>query len=115
MLTVGLFAVSTGLAQGIRGVTRRMPTVVPGQTASQFFAAGGLPLNPVNPALATIPGAPQNAGAGGRGFVAAPMPAIRPVTLPMTQQPQRPGPGAPQVGPVYSASPRATPVGAARR
>lgn len=115
MLTLGLFAVSTSLAQGIRGVTRRMPTVVPGQTASQFFAAGGLPLNPANPALATIPGAPQNTGAGNRGFVSAPMPAIRPNTSPNAQQTQRPAPGLPQAGPVYSASPSTTPVGAHRR
>ena len=79
-LILALFAVtaSTAWAQGIRGVTRRTPTVIPGQTASQFFAAGGLPLNPVNPALANVPGASQNAGAGNRGFAAAPLPMVRP-------------------------------------
>ena len=79
-LVLGLFAVaaSTAWAQGIRGVTRRTPTVIQGQTASQFFAAGGLPLNPVNPALANVPGASQNGGGGIRGFAAAPQPMVQP-------------------------------------
>lgn len=81
---VCLFAVSPALAQGIRGVTRRTPTVVYGQNASQFFAAGGLPLNPVNPALANVPGASQNGAMGGRGFVASPVPVARPGVVPGT-------------------------------
>jgi len=81
---VCLFAASTASAQGIRGVTRRTPTVVYGQNASQFFAAGGLPLNPVNPALANVPGASQNGGTGGRGFVASPVPAVRHGGFPAT-------------------------------
>lgn len=72
-----LFVASTAFAQGIRGVTRRTPTVVYGQNASQFFAAGGLPLNPVNPGLANVPGASQIAGMGTRGLVSSPVPAIR--------------------------------------
>lgn len=70
--------VGAAMAQGIRGVTRRSPTLVPGQMASQFFAAGGLTLNPVNPALATIPGAGQGAVPGARGFVSMPGQFVRP-------------------------------------
>lgn len=72
-----LCVASTAFAQGIRGVTRRTPTVVYGQNASQFFAAGGLPLNPVNPGLANVPGAAQNAAMGTRGLVSSPVPALR--------------------------------------
>jgi len=75
---LGLVVAGSGWAQGIRGVTRRTPNLVAGQTASQFFAAGGLPLNPVNPALATVPGGLQGIQGGGRGLVAAPpVPASR--------------------------------------
>lgn len=80
MLAVGLTLIvaNSGWAQGIRGVTRRTPNLMAGQTASQFFAAGGLPLNPVNPALATMPGALQGAPGGGQGWVAAPSgPGVR--------------------------------------
>lgn len=53
-----------GQGGGIRGVTRRTPAVVYGQTASQFFGAAGVPLNtPANngaPAgQAQAPGAVQ--------------------------------------------------------
>jgi hypothetical protein len=74
---VMFWAASTASAQGIRGVTRRTPTVVQGQVASQFFAAGGLPLNPVNPGLATLPGSPQSGAMGARGFAMTPQPATR--------------------------------------
>ena len=103
ILVIGLFSASTALAQGIRGVTRRMPTVVPGQTASQFFTAGGIPLNPVNPALATIPGAPQaSGGAGNRGYASAPVqnPMARPAGALTATMMQRPGAPLPPNGPV---------------
>jgi hypothetical protein len=57
----GLISCSA-LGQGIRGVTRRTPTVVYQQPPAQFFAAGGLRLvAPTN--IAATPGVP-NAGAG---------------------------------------------------
>ena len=77
-------AVSVTLAQGIRGVTRRTPTVIHGQTASQFFAAGGVTLNPVNPALAIVPGGSQNGAPANRGIVSMPVPMVRPGVSPTT-------------------------------
>jgi hypothetical protein len=60
-------------AQGIRGVTRRTPTVVYGQNASQFFAAGGVPLNaPTN--VGSIPGSPQGAPGAGLAQQGRPLP-----------------------------------------
>lgn len=107
ILAIGLLATTHALAQGIRGVTRRMPTVVPGQTASQFFAAGGVPLNQVNPALATIPGAPQGGGGvGNRGFASAPVqtPVTRPASNASGTWGHRPvAPMAP-TGPVSAAN-----------
>lgn len=96
MLVLSLFVASTALAQGIRGVTRRTPTVVYGQNASQFFAAGGLPLNPVNPALANVPGASQNGAMSARGFVSTPVPSVRPGGVPSPTMPAvgRPAPVA---------------------
>jgi len=77
-------AVSVTQAQGIRGVTRRTPTVVQGQMASQFVAAGGVPLNPVNPALATVPGGSQNGAPANRGIVSMPVPMVRTGVSPTT-------------------------------
>lgn len=60
-------------AQGIRGVTRRTPTVVYGQNASQFFAAGGVPLNaPTN--VGAIPGSPQGSPGAGLAQQGRPVP-----------------------------------------
>ena len=79
-------------AQGIRGVTRRTPTVVYGQNASQFFAAGGVPLNaPTN--VGGIPGSPQ--GANGAGLA----------------QQRRPFPQGPVAQPGYAATPSRLPSG----
>jgi hypothetical protein len=83
-------------AQGIRGVTRRTPTVVHGQTAAQFFAAGGVPLNtPTN--VTTIPGAPNQAVAG------------RTVTVPANSLAARP-PVRPQYGQQQGVQPRPQPA-----
>ena len=82
-------AASVTVAQGIRGVTRRTPTVIHGQTASQFFAAGGVPLNPVNPALAIVPGASQNGAPANRGVASMPVPMVRsgvPPTTPLSHR-----------------------------
>ena len=109
ILAFGLLATTHALGQGIRGVTRRMPTVVPGQTASQFFAAGGVPLNPVNPALATIPGAPQGGGGvGNRGFASAPVqtPVARPVGIVAGTWGPRPVAPSASTGPVPAANTR---------
>lgn len=101
IVLVAAFCVSAGQAAGIRGVTRRTPTVVYGQTASQFFAAGGLPLNaPTN--VGTIPGSPANGGgalAGRPGTgAAAPNAAGRP---------QPPGlPGTPAKAPASTSTAR---------
>jgi hypothetical protein len=79
-------------AQGIRGVTRRTPTVVHGQNASQFFAAGGVPLNaPTN--VGGIPGSPQAANGAG-----------------LAQQ-ARPFPQGPVAQPGYAAAPNRLPAG----
>jgi hypothetical protein len=106
-------AASVSLAQGIRGVTRRTPTVIQGQMASQFFAAGGVPLNPVNPALATAPGVSPNSAQGNRGVAAMTPPMVRSgngPTVPLNH------PGSLPKRPSYSAYPAATPaVNAPRR
>ena len=97
---LGIAAVMSieGSAQGIRGVTRRTPTLVPGQAASQFFAAGGLTLNPVNPALANVPGAAPGSAAGGRGLVGLPVPVVRPGQFQGPGFVQRPMPPMSQAG-----------------
>ena len=105
-------AASVALAQGIRGVTRRTPTVVQGQMASQFFAAGGVPLNPVNPALATAPGASPNSALGNRGVAAMPAPMVRAGNGPIAPL-NHPGTG--HKNPAYSAYPAATAAGSAPR
>ena len=88
-LRIALLVAASALsseAQGIRGVTRRTPTVVYGQGASQFFAAGGVPLNaPTN--VGGIPGSPQ--GANGAGLA----------------QQGRPFPQGPVAQPGYAATP----------
>ena len=104
-MTLYSCAASVSLAQGIRGVTRRTPTVIQGQMASQFFAAGGVPLNPVNPALATVPGASPNSAQGNRGVAAMHVPMVRPgngPTAPLNH------PGTVPKKPGYSAYPAAT-------
>jgi hypothetical protein len=76
-------------AQGVRGVTRRTPTVVYGQHAAQFFAAGGVPLNaPTN--AAAIPGAPNQNLAGRPASVPANTLAARPTPQPRPGQPAQP-------------------------
>ena len=107
-MTLSFCATSVALAQGIRGVTRRTPTVVQGQVASQFFAAGGVPLNPVNPALATVPGASQNSAPGNRGIATMAVPMARPGNVPTAPLNH---PGAAPKNPGYSAYPAATTAG----
>lgn len=104
-------AASVTVAQGIRGVTRRTPTVIHGQTASQFFAAGGVPLNSVNPALAIVPGASPNSAPANRGIASMPAPMIRPGVVPTTPLLQRSAVPAYPAYPAYPAStvPRSAP------
>lgn len=81
-----LVAVPVIHAQGIRGVTRRTPTVVYGQQPAQFFAAGGLPLNaPTN--IAAIPGSPNQRLAGQPAAIPANTLAARPLQQPKNNQP----------------------------
>lgn len=76
-------------AQGVRGVTRRTPTVVYGQHAAQFFAAGGVPLNtPTN--ITAIPGSPNQNVVGRPASVPANALAARPMSQPRPGQPVQP-------------------------
>ena len=98
-LMMVLLACPVARSQGIRGVTRRTPTVVHGQTASQFFTAGGVPLNATTN-VGPIPGSPQAGGAAVAGrtvrgpvspnLAGRPMPIASPSVPATTPAPRTP-------------------------